>query len=141
MKNLFIFALTIFSLNAFACPNISGTFYDADEDMVRNITQEGCTQTTWSDESGENTLITDGVERILQKEGDMTAFAKVYYAQNSIVIDIRMDWGKLKDMDLPARWHTSYKIDKNNNLFEKIVPFAADGTELATEYIIFKRMN
>ena len=40
---------------------------------------------------------------------------KVYFKDNELKVDIRMDWGKYKDWNLPARWETSYFIDKRNN--------------------------
>lgn len=96
---------------------------------------------TWSDETGESVLIVDGVERLLQEEGDMKAYAKVSYQADELVIDIRMDWGKYSDWDMPARWFTAYRIDKFNNLVERIIPYKKDGTVLSTEYLTFRRVK
>lgn len=129
------------SHTAFSCPNLSGSFHDQEEDLIRTIVQEDCKESWWKDETGETLLIMDGKERILQEEGDMKAFAKTYYQGDELVIDIRMDWGKLADLDLPARWFTAYRIDKFNNLVERIIPFKKDGTELSTEYVTFRRVK
>jgi hypothetical protein len=114
---------------------------DADSESVRTISQVKCLSTTWIDEDGATTLIADNVERVLESEGDMTAYAKVSFSKVDFIIDIRMDYGGHNDYDLPERWLTSYRIDKNNNLVEKIQPFKVDGTELGTEYITYKRVK
>lgn len=141
MKTLFVvFALT-FSMGAFACPVITGNFFDADSELVRTITQNGCVDTTWSDEEGSTTLIADNIERVLESEGNTTAYAKVSYSKEELIIDIRMDWGGDNDFDLPVRWLTSYRIDKFNNLVEKIIPFKEDGSVLSTEFVTFRRVK
>ena len=129
------------SLNALACPNLTGSFLDGDTESVRTIVQDACISTTWSDLDGETKLIADNVERVLQAEGSMTAFAKVSFTKDDLIIDIRMDYGGHNDFDLPVRWITSYRIDKFNNLVEKIEPFKEDGSQGGTEYVTFKRVK
>lgn len=141
MKLVFTFIVLTFSVGAFACPNLEGRFNDADEEVVRTIVQNGCTDTTWSDENGSTTLYADNVERVLESEGSATAYAKVSYTAEDLIVDIRMDWGGHNDFDLPVRWLTSYRIDKFNNLVEKIIPFKEDGSVLATEFITYRRVK
>ncbi len=129
------------SLNVLACPNISGNFFDSDTESVRTIVQDGCVSTTWSDLDGTTTLLADNVERVLQSEGSMTAFAKVSFTNDDLIIDIRMDYGGHNDYDLPVRWITSYRIDKFNNLVEKIIPYKEDGSIGGTEYVTFRRVK
>ena len=75
----------------------------------------------------------------MQTNGKMTAYAKVSFTATNLIIDIRMDYGGNNEFGLPGRWITSYQIDKNNNLKEKIEPFTEDGVPLDTEYVVFKR--
>lgn len=128
-------------MNVLACPDISGNFIDSDTDSIRTIIQDACRSTTWSDLDGITTLIADNVERVLQAEGNMTAFAKVSFTKEDLIIDIRMDYGGHNDFDLPVRWITSYRIDKFNNLVEKIIPFKEDGSIGGTEYVTFRRVK
>lgn len=142
MKTLLALIALTFSLQTFAaCPDITGAFLDADTETVRTITQDQCLSTTWSDIDGVTTLIADGVERVLQNEGGMTAYAKVTFTAEEFVVDIRMDYGGSNDYDLPVRWITSYRIDKFNNLVEKIIPFNEDGTTGGVEYLTFRRVK
>lgn len=140
MKMLLILSSMIFSLNAFSCPDISGKFLDSDTESIRTIVQDLCTITTWTDQDGSTVLIADNIERVLQSEGSMTAFAKVSFTDSDLIIDIRMDYGGHNDFDLPVRWMTSYRIDKYNNLVEKIIPFKEDGSIGGTEYVTFRRV-
>jgi hypothetical protein len=141
VKKIFTLFVLAFSINAYSCPNITGNFFDSDSGFVRTISQNNCIDTTWSDEEGSTTLVADGVERVLESGGSMTAFATVSYSVEELIVDIRMDWGGDNDFDLPVRWLTSYKIDKFNNLVEKIIPFKEDGSVLGTEYITYRRVN
>ena len=141
MKVIIILMTLLFSVGAFACPDLTGNFYDMETGLIRTIVQNGCSDTTWSDEEGSATLIADNVERVLESEGDMTAYAKVSYSTEELIVDIRMDWGGHNDFDLPVRWLTSYKIDKFNNLVEKIIPFKEDGSMLGTQYVTFRRVK
>lgn len=141
MKMALVFSLLVTFKAWGSCPNLSGVFYDAQEDLERTITQENCLESFWKDKTGESVLIADGVERVLQQEKDMIAYAKVYFKDNELKVDIRMDWGKYKDWNLPARWETSYFIDKRNNLVERIIPYDKDGHSGSTEYITFKRIE
>ena len=142
MKTIIALIALTFSLQTFAaCPDITGSFFDADTETVRTITQDQCASTTWSDEDGTTVLLADGVERVLQSEGSMTAYAKVTFTAEEFIIDIRMDYGGSNDYDLPVRWITSYRIDKFNNLVEKIIPYKEDGSMGGVEYITFRRVK
>lgn len=141
MRFVFTLFTLVFSINVLACPNITGNFFDADSELVRTITQNNCVTTTWSDQDGSTTLVADNVERVLESEGNTTAYAKVSYTAEELIVDIRMDWGGHNDFDLPVRWLTSYRIDKYNNLVEKIIPFKEDGSVLGTEYVTFRRVK
>jgi len=142
MKALLTFVLLSFSaMSADACMDLQGAFYDDDSESVRTIVQDGCLSTTWSDADGSTTLIADGNERVLEQEGKMVAYATTYFNSTEFIIDIRMDYGGSNEYELPTRFLTAYKIDKYNNLVERIEPFKADGTQLATEYITFRRVK
>ncbi len=141
MKFLMSLVLLTFSASALACPNIAGSFYDSDEEVVKTITQAGCASTTWSDGESVTTLLADNTERVLETNGKITAFAKVSFTSDDLIIDIRMDWGGNNEFDLPVRWITSYRIDKFGHLVEKIRPFKEDGSEQGTEYVTFRRIK
>ncbi|MBC7713008.1 MAG: hypothetical protein H7177_06700 [Rhizobacter sp.] len=141
MKIFFVILALSFSFSAFACPQLDGIFSDSDSESNRTIVQSGCTSSTWTDADGTTTLIADNVERVLQAEGSMTAYAKVSFTNDDLIIDIRMDYGGNNQYDLPVRWITSYRIDKFNNLVEKIQPFEADGSEGSTDYQTYRRVK
>ncbi len=141
MKILCTLLLLTFATSSFACMDLQGSYYDDESESVRTITQDGCITTTWSDADGSTTLIADGIERELQREGKMVAYATVYFNSLEFIIDIRMDYGGSNEFDLPTRFLTAYRIDKYNNLVERIEPFKEDGTELGTQYVTFRRVK
>lgn len=141
MKKIILLSL-FFTYKAWAtCPNLTGVYFDAEDNLERTITQSDCLETVWKDETGTSVLIADGIERVLQQEKEMIAYATVFFKDNELAVNIRMDWGKYKDWDLPARWETSYFIDNKNNLIEKIIPYSKEGEAGGTEYITFRRIE
>lgn len=133
--------MSLTSFNTWACPDLTGAYFDSDAQIVKHIVQKRCESTSWSDEEGSTTLLADNVERVLQSEGSMTAYARVHFTKEDLVIDIRMDWGNNSDLDLPVRWITSYRLDKKNNMVEKIIPYKKDGTMSGIEYVTFRRVD
>lgn len=131
----------IFIQSAYSCPMIEGSFLDAESESVKTITQQECLSSSWSEGGDTVVLIADGVERVIQSEGKMKAFGKVSFTSSELMIDIRVDYGGANDFGLPERFLTSYRIDKFNNLVEKIIPYSKDGTPQATEYITFRRVQ
>lgn len=142
MKKMISLLCFLYTFNSWAiCPNLEGVFYDASENLERTITQTSCIETVWKDQTGTTVLIADKIERVLQQDKDMIAYATTYFTNTEFIVDIRMDWGKYKEWDLPARWLTSYFIDKKNNLVEKIVAFDKEGNSGSVEYITFRRIK
>lgn len=142
MIKIFLFCIfLIFSVNGHACPDLSGIYYDQEEDVNLEIWQENCEFSVWDDGLSKSELITDGIERILDEKNDMKAYAKIYYQNNEMVMDIRMNWGKYEDWGFPSRWFTTYRIDKFNNLVRKIISYDKDGNSGATEYITYRRVR
>ena len=141
IHSLVLFLSLVFIQSAYACPVIEGSFLDADSESVKTITQQGCISSTWSEGGDTVVLFADGVERVIQSEGKMQAFGKVTFSVQELIIDIRVDYGGANDFGLPERFLTSYRIDKFNNLVEKIIPYSKDGIPQATEYITFRRVK
>ncbi len=138
---LFLILSFVYVQSAFSCPTIEGSFLDADSESIKTISQNGCVSSSWSEGGDTVTLITDGVERIIESEGKMKAYGKVFFTSSELVIDIRVDYGGANDFGLPERFLTSYRIDKFNNLVEKIIPYSKEGIPQATEYVTFRRVN
>lgn len=132
MKTIFVLALTLVSLQAFACPNISGAFRDEDGNVL-TITQNKCESTTWSDGDGSTTLIADNVERVVQQEGDDVAYGKARFTNTDFVLELRVVF-KIPN-NYPTNILTSYRVDKFNNLVEKIE--SSEGTS----YVTFRRVQ
>ncbi len=137
---MYILILSVFQ-PAYSCPIIEGSFFDSEAETTKTIKQVGCEKSIWSEEGDTVTLIADAQERLIQSEGRMKAFGKVHFSNGELIIDIRVDYGGANDFDLHERFLTSYRIDKFSNLVEKIIPFKRDGSQLATEYVTFRRVK
>jgi hypothetical protein len=134
MKLLLAFIALTFSLNTFACPDISGTFKDEDGELL-TIVQTACSQLVWTDSESSTTLIADGVERIVEQDGKNVAYGKSSFTKTDFILDLRVVYGSSVPTDYPTHFLTSYRIDKYNNLVEKI-----ESTQ-GTSYVTFRRQK
>lgn len=136
MKSFLTLLLLIASASSFACPDISGTFKDEDGEVV-TIAQTKCEQIKWIDEdpTTADVLIADNVERVVEQEGDNIAYGKARFTDKDFVLELRVVYGKNAPADWPTHYLTSYRIDKNNNLVEKIE------STLGTEYVTLRRVK
>lgn len=135
MKSTLLLIASLSSFAALACPNLSGTFYDASEEKNITIVQNDCLTTVWSDADGETTIIADGVERVVQQEGDNIAYGKAHFTDTEFVLELRAVYSFPVPEDFPKEFITSYRIDKYNNLVEKIL------SNQGTDYVTFRRVQ
>lgn len=136
MKTLLALAIFALALSAYACPDISGTFKDEDDEIV-TIVQSKCEKLEWKDEdpTTASTIIADNVERIVEQEGENTAYGKARFTEKNFILELRVVYGKGAPADWPTHFLTSYRIDKYNNLVEKIE------STLGTDYVTFRRVK
>jgi len=134
MKTFLAFSIFALSLSTYACPDISGTFKDEDGEVF-TIVQNKCEKLEWIDEdpTTASTIIADNVERIVEQEGENIAYGKARFTEKDFVLELRVVYGKGVPADWPTHFLTSYRIDKYNNLVEKIE--SASGTD----YVTFRR--
>lgn len=136
MKTIVTIGAFLISLQAFACPNISGTFKDEDGELI-TIVQTKCEKLEWIDEDPTTTsiLIADNVERAVEQEGENIAYGKARFTEKDFVLELRVVYAKGAPADWPTHFLTSYRIDKYNNLVEKIE------STLGTDYVTFRRIK
>lgn len=134
MKSIFALLFLTFSLSSYACPNISGSFQDEDGEVI-TIVQTKCEKLDWKDDDVMTVLLADNVERVVEREGDNVAYGKARFTDKDFVLELRVVYGKNSPEDWPTHFLTSYRIDKNNNLVEKVE------SSQGTSYITFRRMK
>jgi hypothetical protein len=132
MKTIIAITLTLLSLQVLACPDLTGTFKDEDDNLL-TISQAKCEQTVWSDSEESTTLIADNVERVVEKEGDNVAYGKARFTNTDFVLELRVVYSGSVPDDFPTHFLTSYRIDKFNNMVEKV-----ESTQ-GTSYVTFRR--
>lgn len=137
MKTILAFSIFALSLTAYACPNISGTFKDEDDELI-TIVQTKCQKLEWIDEdpSTASLLIADNIERVIEQEGENIVYGKARFTEKDFVLELRVVYEKgVLAEDWPTHFLTSYRIDKYNNLVEKIE------STLGTNYVTFRRVK
>lgn len=134
MMKILTLVLFLFSLNAWACPDLSGTFKDEDGNLI-TIVQKQCEQTVWSDAESSTTLIADNVERVVEQEGDNIAYGKARFTDLDFVLELRVVYSGSVPDTFPTYFLTSYRIDKYKNMVEKIE------SSQGVSYVTFRRVK
>lgn len=136
MKSFLALSFFIFSMTASACPDISGTFRDEDGEVF-TIAQKKCEGLEWIDEdpSTVSQLIADNVERVVEQEGGNVAYGKARFTEKDFVLELRVVYAGNVPEDWPTYYLTTYRIDKYNNLVEKIE------SSQGTEYVTYRRVK
>jgi hypothetical protein len=134
MKTLIALSIFVFSFSTFACPDISGSFLDEDGETI-TIAQTKCESLNWSDSESTTKLIADNAERVVEQEGDNVAYGKARFTDKDFVLELRVVYGKNAPSDWPTHFLTSYRIDKYNNMVEKIE------SSQGTSYVTFRRVQ
>jgi hypothetical protein len=134
MKKIMLFFLALFSLQAIACPDLTGTYKDEDDNII-SITQTNCEKTIWSDSESSTTLIADNIERVVQQEGGNIAYGKARFTDVDFILELRAVYSGNVPTDFPTHFITSYRIDKSRNMVEKV-----ESTQ-GISYVTFRRIK
>lgn len=136
MKSFLTLFFLFLSFSSYACPDISGTFRDEDGELV-TIFQTGCEKLDWIDEDPTtvSVLLADNVERVVEQEGGNVAYGKASFTEKEFVLELRVVYAGDVPSEWPTHYLTSYRIDKYNNLVEKI-----ESTQ-GTDYVTFRRVK
>ena len=75
MKKLILIVGAILSAQAFACPDLSGTYQDKNGESVV-LAQRGCDEVSVLSRPLTHTLLLDNVFTVVQDDNDITAFGR-----------------------------------------------------------------
>lgn len=136
MKPILIFLFVLlFSNEVFSCPNLTGAYIDEDGNTIV-LTQINCEKIIWQDPTtGTTDLIADNVERVVEQDGNNIAYGKARFTKNEFILELRAVYGSKMPDGFPTHFLTSYRIDKYNNMVEKIV------TKDSLSYVTFRRVK
>ena len=121
MKKFFLLLAIVVSTQAFACPDLSGTYVDKnDESLV--ISQTGCEEVSILSKPITHTLLLNNEFTLVQEDQDLQAFGRGTFQALEMVLEVKVlykrDMGIPKIL-LPVKGINKYSHTANGDLLEK----------------------
>ena len=142
MKQLMTLVLLTFSLSALACPDLSGTYEDRNQESIV-LAQSGCSEVTILSRPINHTLILDNIFTVVQDDKDVTASGRGAFESDILVLEVKVIYKKntgIPKILLPVRAVNKYVQTSAGDLEELAVIYNWYDKVLKTTKTIYKRV-
>ncbi len=143
MKNLFVVFGVLLSTQAFACPDLSGSYIDKNGESVI-LSQRGCEQVSVLSRPLSHSLILDNEYTVVQDDADVRAMGRGTFQAEELVLEVRVTYKRdpgIPSMFLPVRAVNKYTQTATGDLFEKSTIYNAKDGVLTNTKTTYKRVN
>lgn len=141
MKSFFLLCSCLFSLNALACPDLSGSYLDTNEESIV-LSQKGCGEVTVLSRPFSHTLILNNEYVLVQEDADLKAFGRGIFQQEILVLEVRIEYKRSPGIPrilLPVRAVNKYSRTVEGNLMEVSTVFNDNNGVLTNTKTIYRQ--
>ncbi len=142
MKLAIILMILTFSFSAFACPDLTGTYEDRNEESVV-IAQNGCSEVSILSRQLSHTLLLDNIFTVVQDDSDLTASGRGIFSGDVLILEAKVVYKKnpgIPKILLPVRAVSKYIQTPAGDLEELLVIYNWFDKVLKTTKTIYKRV-
>ena len=143
MKNLIAASVVLFSLNAFACPDLSGSYVDKNGESVI-LSQRGCEQVSVLSRPLSHSLLLDNEFTTVQDDADVLAVGRGIFEASELVLEVKVTYKRdpgIPSIFLPVRAVNKYSQTANGDLFEKSTIYNAKNGVLTNTKTTYRKVN
>ncbi|MBC7428058.1 MAG: hypothetical protein H7336_05575 [Bacteriovorax sp.] len=143
MKNFLVLGLAVFSLNAFACPNLSGSYVDKNGESII-LSQKECEQVSVLSRPMTHTLTLDNEFTVVQDDADVTAQGRGIFQAEELVLEVKVVYKRdpgIPAIFLPVRAVNKYSQTVTGDLLEKSTIFNGRDGVLTNTKTTYKKVN
>lgn len=143
MKLFLILCSMTFSLNAFACPDLSGSYLDKNNESII-LSQKGCEQVSVLSRPLSNSLILDNNFIVVQDDLDILALGRGAFELDEMVLEVKVTYKRdpgIPGMFLPVRAVNKYSQTLTGDLFEKSTIYNSKNSILTNTKTTYKKVN
>lgn len=141
MKKLVLVVSVILSAQAFACPDLSGSYLDKNNESVV-LAQTGCESVAVLSRPLTHTLSLDNVFTLVQDDTDTRAFGRGAFEGVELVLEVKVEYKKdpgIPKILLPVRGVNRYSQTASGDLLEKSVIYNGSNFPLSTTKTTYRR--
>ncbi|MEA9356575.1 hypothetical protein SHI21_10185 [Bacteriovorax sp. PP10] len=120
MKKLVLIFGALLSAQAFACPDLSGTYQDKNGESVV-LAQRGCDEVSVLSRPLTHTLLLDNVFTVVQDDNDVTAYGRGIFEGDVLVLEAKVTYKRdpgIPKFLLPVRAVNKYTSTTTGDLQE-----------------------
>lgn len=142
MKNLVLIAVALISVQAYACPDLSGTYEDKKGESIV-LSQNECLEMTVISRPISDTLSLDNVFKVVQDDADVKAHGRGIFEGDILVLEAKVEYKKdpgIPKFLLPVRAVNKYTLTATNGLQEISTIYNWYDKVLTTTKTIYKRV-
>jgi hypothetical protein len=143
MKFLFTLVIISYSLNLFACPDLSGPYVDGNGESVV-LSQKGCEQVSIISRPLSTTLILDNQFTVVQDDVDLIAQGRGIFQVEELVLEVKVTYKRdpgIPTIFLPVRAVNKYTQTATGDLFEKSTIYNSYNGVLTNTKTTYKKVN
>ncbi len=143
MKKLVLVVGVLLSLNAFACPDLSGSYVDKNGESII-LSQKGCEEVAVLSRPLSHTLLLDNQFVLVQDDKDVRAFGRGAFLGSELILEVKVEYKKKPDVPtifLPVRAVNKYSQAANGDLLEKSTIYNSTNGVLTNTKATYKRAN
>lgn len=141
MKKFIVIAAAILSTQAFACPDLSGSYQDKNGESVV-LAQVGCVEVSVLSRPLTHTLQLDNVFTVIQDDADIKAFGRGMFEADILVLEAKVEYKKdpmIPKFMLPVRAVSKYTTTETGDLFEIATIYNWYDKVLTTTKTVYKK--
>jgi hypothetical protein len=143
MKKMLVAIGLILTTQAFACPDLSGSYIDKNGESVV-LAQTGCEQVSILSRPLSHTLILDNQFTVVQDDADVTAEGRGIFQADELILEVKVVYKKnpgIPTIFLPVRAVNRYTLTPVGDLFEKSTIYNVKNGVLANTKTTYKKVN
>lgn len=141
MKKIIILIAAIISTQAFACPDLSGSYLDKNNESVI-LTQKGCDEVSILSKPLTHSLLLNNEFTLVQEDQDLQAFGRGTFQDLEMVLEVKIiykrDMGIPKIL-LPVKGINKYSHTANGDLLEKSTIYNTYNGVLSNTKTVYKK--
>jgi hypothetical protein len=142
MKKLVLILGVILSTQVFACPNLSGTYQDKNEEALV-LAQRGCEEVSVISRPLTHKLLLDNVYTVIQDDNDITAYGRGTFEGDVLALEAKVTYKKdlgIPKYLLPVRAISKYTSTQTGDLQEIATIYNWYDKVLTITKTIYKRV-
>lgn len=143
MKKLILIAAGLLSVNAFACPDLTGSYIDKNGESII-LSQKGCEEVSVLSRPLTHTLLLDNQFTVVQDDQEVRAMGRGAFAGEELVLEVKVQYKKdpgIPSIFLPVRAVNKYSQTASGDLLEKSTIYNASNGVLTNTKATYRRAN